>query len=103
LLSSLSNNILPPIRSVNVFEILKRIKKLPLTDPGKTKIIIISSSLNDQDVDHSLKLGASHYLTKPVTETKFATGFEINVRKAFLDTVEVRIYHGCPIHPFIYP
>lgn len=50
------------------FEFLEAYKKLPLHNPDKTCIVIISSSLNDQDVNRSLQLGASHYLTKPVSD-----------------------------------
>jgi CheY-like chemotaxis protein len=52
------------------FEFLEAYKKLPLIDESKTQIIITSSSLNDSDVTRSLQLGATRYLTKPVTETE---------------------------------
>lgn len=52
------------------FEFLEAYKKLPLHNPEKTRIIITSSSLNHQDVERSLQLGASRYLTKPVSDSE---------------------------------
>ena len=57
------------------FEFLEAYKKLPLIDHGKTRIIIISSSQNEQDVNRSLQLGASRYLIKPVSETELRQVF----------------------------
>lgn len=77
----LSDNPLPDIILLDLnmpimsgFEFLEAYKKLPLRDPDKTRIIIISSSLNSQDVNRSLQLGASRYLIKPVSD--------IDLRKA---------------------
>jgi CheY-like chemotaxis protein len=52
------------------FEFLEAYKKLPFIEDSKIRIIIISSSLNDRDIDRSLQLGASRYLTKPVSEAE---------------------------------
>lgn len=50
------------------FEFLEAYKKLPFHNPDTTRIIILSSSINSQDVNRSLQLGASRYLTKPVSD-----------------------------------
>lgn len=50
------------------FEFLEAYKKLPFHNPDAIRIIILSSSINSQDVNRSLQLGASRYLTKPVSD-----------------------------------
>lgn len=50
------------------FEFMEAFKKLPLIDPGKTQIVITSSSLNQSDMARALQLGAVRYLAKPVSE-----------------------------------
>jgi CheY-like chemotaxis protein len=54
---------------MNGFDFLKAFRNFPNHDHDKTRIIMISSSLDNRDVDRALQLGANQFLTKPVNES----------------------------------
>lgn len=50
------------------FGFLEAFQKLNMPHKENVKIIVLTSSTNEEDMDKALKLGASYYLTKPLKE-----------------------------------
>lgn len=50
------------------FSFLEAFKKLDLPGKDRVKIIVVTSSPNQADIDKALKLGASQYISKPLRE-----------------------------------
>ena len=55
---------------VNGLEVLRQVKAEPRT--AKIPIVVLTSSLEDVDVETSYKLGANSYIVKPVDFEKFS-------------------------------
>ena len=49
------------------FEFLEAFKKLPLPNKEKLQIIIVTSSVNEEDMHKARRLGVTQYLNKPVS------------------------------------
>ena len=50
------------------FGFMEAFKKLKLPNKEKIKIIVVSSSQDPNDIRRSMELGASQYISKPLTE-----------------------------------
>ena len=53
---------------MNGFEFMEIFKTLSLEKRRGAKVIVLSSSSNPIDIERAMKLGATQYLTKPLTE-----------------------------------
>lgn len=51
---------------LNGFEFLTEFQKLPFPDKENTKLIVVSSSIEDRDVKKSRELGATDFVSKPL-------------------------------------
>jgi CheY-like chemotaxis protein len=53
---------------MNGFEFLEVFRTLSVEKQNGAKIVVLSSSDNPLDIERAMKLGATQYLTKPLTE-----------------------------------
>jgi CheY-like chemotaxis protein len=53
---------------MNGFEFLEVFRTLSVEKRNSAKIVVLSSSNNPVDIARAMKLGATQYLTKPLTE-----------------------------------
>ncbi len=51
-------------------QFLEELNKLNYWEVMKTRIVMVSSSQRAEDIEESIRLGATNYLTKPLTEEK---------------------------------
>jgi len=58
------------------FAFLEAFQKLPLEHKDKIKIIIVTSSNNEQDFQRAKALGVHQYLTKPLEEERLTCALE---------------------------
>jgi DNA-binding NarL/FixJ family response regulator len=58
---------------MNGFEFLEVFGKLSDEKRNDAKIVILSSSHNRMDVERAMRLGATQFLTKPLTEDMLST------------------------------
>jgi CheY-like chemotaxis protein len=52
------------------FSFIEAFKKMPLVHKSKTRIIILSSSIDPRDMQKAKAMGVDHYLSKPISEEK---------------------------------
>lgn len=62
---------------MNGFEFLEVFGKLSVEKRNDAKIVVLTSSDNPLDIERAMKLGATQYLTKPLTEDMLCTVLEM--------------------------
>ena len=55
---------------MNGFEFMESFNETDIVNKENIKIVVLTSSGNEQDLLRMSKLGIKHYLTKPLTEEK---------------------------------
>jgi CheY-like chemotaxis protein len=58
------------------FSFVKSFARLSIPDKENILIVIVSSSINPEDIHRAREMGVTHYLTKPVTEHDLRTVLE---------------------------
>lgn len=61
---------------MNGFEFLEVFGKLSEEKRNDAKVVVLTSSYNPVDIERAMKLGATQYLTKPLTEDMFCAVLE---------------------------
>jgi CheY-like chemotaxis protein len=62
---------------MNGFEFLEMFGKLSVEKRNDAKVFVLTSSYNPVDIERAMKLGASRYLTKPLTEDMLCAVLEM--------------------------
>lgn len=52
------------------FSFLEAFRKMPSVHKSKTRVIILSSSIDPRDIQKAKTMGVDHYLSKPLSEDK---------------------------------
>jgi CheY-like chemotaxis protein len=78
-----SNELLPSLvfldlnmPGMNGFEFLDRLTSIAFKQRGKIKVVVLTSSLNENDYEEAKSLGCDGYLVKPLTADMIMDEFE---------------------------
>lgn len=58
------------------FGFLEAFRKLPFPNKENIRIVIVTSSINPNDISKAKAMGVNHYLSKPISEDKLKTALQ---------------------------